>query len=226
MSKVLFFSGTSRKMSAMLNRVLPVLLCVLLLPGGMPVRGDEPKADSFDDALILEIHALHEQSVNGDKRATRVLVQKLEGLTKQYPDKPLLLAYLGSAYTLASRDAWPGPSKFSFLKNGLATMDRAVNADPLNIPVRFIRAVNNFRLPAFICRRDNARADFAILTREIEAKPGVVDNRVCEAIYYYAGLSFKQLSKIEEARSCWGKGLALHADPDYTDKIARELARL
>lgn len=183
-------------------------------------------ADAFHEPLIQEIQALHEKSEKGDKQATRELIEKLEALHKEKPDNHLIFAYLGSAYTLASRDAFPGPQKLEYLKNGLKTMDLAVEADPTHIPTRFIRAVNNFNLPAFINRRDNARADFEILVNQIKDPAVELDPPTRQAIYYFAGLSFKQLRRKEEARTAWQAGLNLNLNTEITAKITDELKRL
>jgi tetratricopeptide (TPR) repeat protein len=150
----------------------------------------------------------------------------LEGLHKEKPTNSLIQAYLGSAYTLASRDAFPGPKKMEHLKVGLKTMDKAVESDPENIPTRFIRAVNNYNLPTFINRRDNAREDFEILLSQIKKKPDQLNPLTNQAIYYYAGLSFKQLSRKDEARSAWEDGLRLDQQSDIGLKIADELKKI
>jgi hypothetical protein len=207
---------------AILRRpLLPALLvCALLFSSH--VRA----ADPFQDPLILEVQALNDRSVDGDKKATTELVEKLEKLTAEHPDNYLLLAYLGSAYTLACRDAFPGPSKLTYLKNGLKTMDDAVAKAPNDPAVRFIRAINNYNLPAIISRRDNARADFEILVRQIDKDPSLLATKTRQAIYYYAGLSFRDTRHLPEAKKAWQTGLALDEKSDLGGKIAKELKKL
>ena len=52
--------------------------------------------------------------------------------TEDQPTNFLLQAYLGSVYTLDSRDAWPGPGKLTYLKNGGKWLDGAVAEAPDN----------------------------------------------------------------------------------------------
>lgn len=187
--------------------------------------------DPFEDPLILEIHALHEKAAKGDEDATEDLVEKLEELTEKDPKNALLKAYLGSAYTLASRDAFYGPNKLKLLKKGLQTMDAAVESDPENCPARFIRAVNNFNLPAFVNRRDNARTDFAYLLKQLnEAETGSHPLELSaitrQAIYYYAGLCQVQLKQTADAKSAFEKAYGLDAHSDLAEKIAVELNKL
>jgi tetratricopeptide (TPR) repeat protein len=182
--------------------------------------------DPFQRPLIMEIQKLHQVAESGDKAATKSLLAQLEALTVQHPDDHLLRAYLGSAYTLASRDAFPGPKKLEYLKVGLKTMDQAVEADPADIAPRFIRAVNNFHLPAFINRRDNAREDFEILLSQIHDTDLNLDAATRQAIHYFAGLAFKQLRRPEEARDAWQQGLKLDTSSALAKKMHAELRRL
>jgi tetratricopeptide (TPR) repeat protein len=183
-------------------------------------------SDPFQDPNILAIHGLHEKAEKGDKHATKELIVLLEASSRQNPDNFLLLAYLGSSYTLASRDAFPGPSKLNYLKDGLKTMDRAVEAAPDQPAVRFIRAINNFHLPSFVNRRDNARKDFQILVSQLEKGDHGLSDSTRQAIFYFAGLAFKQTKQNENARKIWEKALSIDAHSELANKIQHELKRL
>lgn len=185
-------------------------------------------ADPFAEPAIAEVVQRHELGVKGDKKVVLDLIADLEKQTKVEPVNQLLVAYLGSAYTLRSRDLFPGPSKLKFLKLGLQTMDQAVEAAPADVAVRFIRAINNYQLPAFIGRRDNARQDFQTLLQAIE-KPEIkagLHPDTLQAIYYYAGLASKQLDDLAKARLAWAEGLKISPESTLGLKIAKELNRL
>ena len=79
--------------------------------------------------------------------------------------------YLGSAYTLRSRDMSFGPAKLSTLNRGLATMDTAVAAAPENPRVRLVRALTTDSLPFFLGRRKSSRDDFEWLARAAAHSP-------------------------------------------------------
>ncbi len=184
-------------------------------------------ADPFDNDLIREVQKRHDKGVQGDEEAVKSLVTDLEKWTKEQPTNYMLLAYLGSAYTLRSRDCWPGPSKFHFLKEGLKTMDDAVEKDPKNIGVRFIRAVNNLNLPAFINRRDSGRKDFQLLLEQIKSTPqNEINLETTQAIYYYAGISYQQLDDEKSAQDTWERGEQLDPKSILGQKIKTELAKL
>jgi len=185
-----------------------------------------PSKDSFEDPIILEIQALHTKSEKGDKAATDQLVSKLERLIVQNPKNLLYKVYLGSAYTLRSRDIGFGPSAYSNLKNGLKTMDEAVEADPTKITVRFIRAMNNFNLPAFVNRRDNARSDFEHLVKNIDTQKGNLAPTTQQAIYYFAGLSFVQTNRKKQGKQYLLKAAQLNSNAELNAKIAAQLKKL
>jgi len=184
------------------------------------------KTDPFSDPLIKSIEARHEKAVKGDTKETKALTTDLEKLTKEQPTNYLLLAYLGSVYTLDSRDAWPGPGKLDFLKKGGKALDDAVAAAPDNPAVRFIRAIDYYELPTFFGKRQTARDDFAILVKQVEGvtpTPFVLNVETQQAIYYYAGLCYMQLSQPKDAKDAWQRGLKLNPTSALGVKIAAEL---
>ena len=191
-----------------------------------PVQPAVTKTDPFDDPLIKSVEARHEKAVAGDEKETKALTADLEKWTAEQPTNYLLQAYLGSVYTLDSRDAWPGPGKLTYLKNGGKWLDGAVASAPDNPAVRFIRAIDYFELPAIFGKRQTARDDFQLLVKQIEGvekTPYVLNTQTQQAIYYYAGLSFKQLDQMPQAKDAWAKGYKLDANSALGKKIGDEL---
>ncbi len=184
--------------------------------------------DPFQDPLILSIHSRHQIAVEGDKKEVKALVSDLEKLTAEHPQNSLLLAYLGSGYTLQSRDAFPGPGKLNLLKKGGKTLDQAVDQDPHNIATRFIRAVNYYELPRIFNKRYVSREDFQMIVTQMEAPgcPQQFSDETRQAIYYYAGLSSQQLKQPEQAKIFWENGLKLSAYSKLGQKIQAELKKL
>ena len=165
--------------------------------------------DPFSDPLIKQIQARQEKAVNGDTQETKALTADLEKWTQEQPTNYLLQAYLGSVYTLDSRDAWPGPGKLTYLRKGGKWLDGAVASAPDNPAVRFVRAIDYFELPAIFGKRQTARDDFQILLKQIDGEiktPYVLNIETQQAIYYYAGLSFYQLSQYPQAKGRLAEG--------------------
>jgi hypothetical protein len=207
----------------------------LALISPVPVANATPQptaptqTDPFDDPLIKQIRARQVKAVKGDTQETKALTADLEKWTAEQPTNYLLQAYLGSTYTLDSRDAWPGPGKLTFLKNGGKWMDGAVAAAPDNPAVRFVRAIDYYELPFFFGKGKTARDDFQILLKQIDgevATPYVLNVETQQAIYYYAGLSFKQLSQMPQAKDAWLRGYKLDGRSDLGKKIGDELMKV
>jgi hypothetical protein len=194
-----------------------------------PPSTTKPQVDPFDDPLIKQIQARQEKAVAGDTKETKALTADLEKWTEEQPTNYLLQAYLGSVYTLDSRDAWPGPGKLTYLKNGGKFMDGAVAAAPDNPAVRFVRAIDYYSLPFFFGKGKTARDDFQILLKQIDGEvktPYVLNTETQQAIYYYAGLSFEQLSQPTDAKNTWTKGLALNPNSQLATKMQAELDKM
>jgi hypothetical protein len=194
-----------------------------------PATPDLARKDPFSDPLIRQVAVRQRQAVAGDAQETKKLAADLEKWTAQQPQNHLLQAYLGSVYTLCSRDAWPGPGKLTYLRKGGCLLDAAVLADPLNPAVRFVRAVDFYELPAIFGKRQVARDDFQILLRQVNGEtksPYVLNTETIQAIYYYAGLSLKQQWLPNQAAGVWRRGLALDPASTLGVKIQGELAKV
>ena len=185
--------------------------------------------DPFSDPLIKQVQSRQEKAVNGDTKETKALTADLEKWTREQPNNHLLQVYLGSVYTLDSRDAWPGPGKLTYLRNGGKLMDDAVAAAPDNPAVRFVRAIDYYELPFFFGKGQTARDDFRVLLKEIDGEVKtsyVLNTETQQAIYYYSGLSFKRLSQPSDAKAAWIRGLALDPNSALATKIKTELQQL
>jgi hypothetical protein len=187
------------------------------------------QTDPFSDPLIQQVEARHEKAVNGDTRETKALTIDLEKWTREQPTNYLLEAYLGSVYTLDSRDAWPGPDKLTYLRNGGKLLDAAVAAAPDNPAVRFVRAIDYFELPWFFGKGETARDDFQILVKQVDGEtksPYTLNTETQQAIYYYAGLSFKHLSQLPQAKDAWERGIKLDPNSALAVKIKAEQEKI
>lgn len=206
----------------------PLILLFLLLAATTPTQASSvaPVSETYSHPLLKQIYEMHSLAEAGNEDATRRLVAWLEQLTAEQPENGILLVYLGSAYTLASRDAFIGPGKLRYLMSGRDCMDRAVALRPDDPNVRFIRGINNYHLPTLFNRRSIARDDFRKLVDQLSKTPECLDALTSQAIYYYAGLCFSQLEEEQNARNSWQKGLDLKISGPLTAKITQELDQL
>ena len=118
-----------------------------------------------------EIAELYRRGLGGDKIAVEQCIEKLESVVKDQPTNQLARVYLGSAYTLRSRDLGFGPRKLEALKQGLTMMDEAVAAASEEPKVRLVRALTTSSLPAIFGRRASSRQDFQLLAEAAHRNP-------------------------------------------------------
>ena len=110
-----------------------------------------------------QIQELYRRGLKGDKVAVNDCIEKLEATLQRRPSNQLARVYLGSAYTLRSRDLGFGPKKLQTLRQGLAVMDEAVDAAPNEPKVRLARALTTSALPGIFGRKAQSKEDFQIL---------------------------------------------------------------
>lgn len=122
-----------------------------------------------------EIQELYRRGLAGDKEAVNQCIEKLEAALKHEPANEVARVYLGSSYTLRSRDLGFGPKKLQALRHGLALMDEAVAAAPNKPKVRLARALTTSALPAFFGRGGESRKDFEFLAEMARTQPEKFD---------------------------------------------------
>lgn len=173
-----------------------------------------------------EIQELYRRGLAGDKAAVEPCIAKLEAVLKKEPENQLARVYLGSAYTLRSRDLGFGPKKLRALKQGLAVMDEAVNRAPKEPKVRLARALTTSALPGIFGRGASSRKDFEMLAELATSQPGKFEEGDLQLVHYHAGLAAKAAGDRTRASLLWRKALAHPADPRLSEKIRAELAGL
>jgi len=165
----------------------------------------------------------HDRGVAGDTQAVIDLVADLERWTAEQPNNRLLQAYLASCYTLRSRDAI-FYKKMDYLNLAKRTFNEAVDANPNDVAVRFVRAVNLIHLPAIFDTRAMARDDFKQLLKILEGQaPPSFDAKTRQAIYFYAGLSYEQTQEPKEAQAVWRRGVKIDPASELGKKMAAKL---
>lgn len=109
-------------------------------------------------AKAIDINQLRKDyilSVEDSNKADK-LCKNLEAI--EHPDA-LTLAYLGSIQAIKGKHAWNPVNKLSYLKQGFATIDKAVAKDPNQLEVRFLRFSLQYYVPAFLGYSKNLMAD-------------------------------------------------------------------
>lgn len=172
-----------------------------------------------------EWQAAHDLGAKGDKGAVVRLIQELDAHLEKEPGDQLARVYLGSAYTLRSRDAPIGPGKLEILKKGGATMDAAVASAPDDARVRMVRAANSIRLPRIFGRRPVAIADGDALVRILASGNDGLSPEERQAAYYFAGIAARLAGKKKDAETLFQKALEQGPDFPLATEVRKELGR-
>jgi hypothetical protein len=118
-----------------------------------------------------EIQDLYCRALAGDKEAVTQCIDKLGAALKSDPKNQLARVYLGSSYTLRSRDLGFGLRKLQTLRQGLAIMNEAVTAAPDDPKIRLVRALTTSALPTFLGHASESRKDFSLLAEMAKKNP-------------------------------------------------------
>jgi len=177
-------------------------------------------ADPNSEELAADLYA---RGLAGDRQAVIDCIATLERILATSPDNQLARVYLGSAYTLRSRDLGFSKAKLDALRKGIALMDAAAAAAPGNARVQLIRAVTNEALPVFLGRRSIARQQLEELLGLVEKGPEKLTPANRQLLYLNAGEAAKHAGNPAHAADLWRRGVAINADPKLTQEIKAAL---
>lgn len=190
------------------------LVCALFfIPGALALPND------------TAISALYARGLAGDRAAVAECIAALEKILEARPNDQLARVYLGSTYTLLSRDLAIGPAKLSTLRKGLALMDEAAAAAPADANVQLNRAITNAAMPAFLGRRKVAREQLDQLVVQVEKNPAALTPADQQLLYLNAGEAAARVGDPGRARLLWQRGLAIAADQKLSKEIQEALDR-
>lgn len=170
-----------------------------------------------------QINELYRRGLAGDKAAVVECISKLEAVLKTDKGNQLARVYLGSAYTLRSRDLGFGPKKLESLNHGIALMDEAVSSAPDDVKVRLARALTTQSLPFFSRRAASSRKDFEMLANAAQRSPEKFKEGELQVIFYNAGLAAKVAGNHAGAAALFREGLKHEAETALSMKLHAEL---
>jgi hypothetical protein len=187
---------------------------------GCAAAAGAARADAPNDTPAAGLYA---RGLAGDRQAVIDCIATLEQVLTNAPDNQLARVYLGSAYTLRSRDLGFGKAKLDALRKGIALMDAAAAAAPGNANVLLTRAVTNQALPVFLARRAVARQQLDELVAQVEKNPGKLKPADQQLLYLNAGEAAKHGGDKARAAKLWQRGAAINADAKLTREIKTAL---
>lgn len=191
--------------------VVTLLLAVAVLPA--------PAAEEN------QVKELYRRGLAGDKAAVVQCIDALETVLRSDSRNQLARVYLGSAYTLRSRDLGFGPKKLLTLNHGIALMDEAVSAVPDDGKVRLARALTTQSLPFFTGRASSTRKEFQLLAEIAQRSPSTFAEGDLQIIFYNAGLAAKANGNQDGAATMFQEALRHQADPALKKKTEAALVK-
>lgn len=96
---------------------------------------------------INEVRQLYKQSV-GSKENTYILFEKLKSITKN--DSNVLVAYKGAATAMTGKYEKGVKEKTTVFKSGVSLVEYAIEQEPDNIEIRFVRLSIQQNSPKFL----------------------------------------------------------------------------
>lgn len=154
---------------------------------------------------LPEAKKFYFSALEGNADALRRSLALLEPLVSQSKPDPLALAYFGSGRLLESAHTFAVWKKGRLAKEGLELLDRAVNAAPSNLEIRFLRAATTYHLPFWFKRREQSQSDFNQIAKRAEfaAQSGELDAPLAAAALFYHGVFASDRNEHMQAREAW-----------------------
>jgi hypothetical protein len=123
---------------------------------------------------ISEVARMHDAARDGNTALAVTLSERLEAALANGgggPDRPVLLAYLGSAIALQARDGSGAMQKIVLTNRALRYLDEARELAPRSFAVLQITSGVQARLPGLFGRREQAVQDMLALHQIFSADP-------------------------------------------------------
>lgn len=169
---------------------------------------------------ISDYHEWHQKAVKADDSDDiDKVIEKFQAALEKRPDDQLARVYLGSSHTLRASETFWGPSKLKYIRRGEKLMNQAIDAAPDDPRVRFIRAVNAYRLPKRFEKRPVAVADFSLLMPVAKKDNHGLTVRERQAILYFAYLTFSEEKLATKATEARNACLKLDPNSHYGQRI-------
>ena len=179
-----------------------LILTLIDLAAGFAWLGMGTAAAPQDVRGLKGAIAWHDKALDGDGSALRPTIMALRRLRREDPWDAEAAVYLGSAYAIAVRDGWLGPSRLVDIARSVHHLNAALDFAPDNFEVRMVRASVQSSLPRIFGRTAAAVEDAVVLDqmfRRIEDPNAAIASRMLP-IYDF-------LAKTAPDKGNWNEGL-------------------
>lgn len=96
---------------------------------------------------LSEVRLLYKEA-NSSKENTMALYQKLESVTKN--DNKVLVAYKGAVLAMTAKYEKGSKHRIEIFKNGISFVEYAIEVEPQNLEIRFVRLSLQQNSPKFL----------------------------------------------------------------------------
>jgi hypothetical protein len=183
---------------------------------------------AFPTEQYSKARALYYKGSEGDKDAYEQSARLFAALHIERPDDPRVRAYYGSVRLWEASHIWALWKKNSLSKEGIQMMDSAVQTDPQNLELRFVRAVTDYSLPSFFHRREQAAQEFTFLAAKAHeaARTGKLEPRLAAASLYFHGVFLRDAADKGGAAAAWKEAIVIAPQSRAARDSTEELRKL
>lgn len=128
---------------------------------------------------ISDVRIMFHNAASGED-SCKDLIRLLEPFNEI--KNPLLLGYRGSSTILMAKHVINPYSKLSYFKKGKGMLEKAIQSDPKNIELRFLRYTIQTNIPAFLSYNSQIENDRRFLTQSLSR---MSDNELKKIILSY-----------------------------------------
>jgi tetratricopeptide (TPR) repeat protein len=209
---------------------MKVILISLILLGAL--FGQQSKLDSLESVvkhdaqnieamfnLAIIYYNMVSKQENDD--ATERAEELFKTVLQKKKDHTEAMVYYGSLLTLKGRDAFLPWSKLSYVKEGCAVMDKAVQLDPKNIRLRIRRAMNNIKLPNTFNRQTYYLQDFEFIRNHpafVTFKPDFQ-----QQILFYSAMAYQKNNEPEKSRAMYQQVIDINKDTELANRASEAM---
>lgn len=172
----------------------------------------------------IEGFRLYDLALAGDREATRSALELWEGIYQNNPEDTMAQAYFGGCLTLEARNDDFNEMTFRHTAEGLKLVNRAVEREPGNLRLRYLRAYLTYHAPEDTFRMNEvAIEDFTVLKQSYEEDNQSFNTELYHQILYDLGFAYKRAKEPEQAKNVWSKLLQECQDSKYIEPVKEKL---
>lgn len=191
--------------------MIRIFLIVLFAASVLRLEASGYPAFSYPPEHILSFvrHAFYNSIENSDS-ADLLMKYFSEGNGSSIPNRyPVMKAFAGATETLLAKHSYNPYVKLKYLQKGLAKIAEALESEPDNIEIRFLRYTILYHLPSFLGYGDEQKADSGAIIRLLRNKQtDHISEKLVKGIYEFmlesSDLSAKQKAELRRQMEALG----------------------